>query len=380
MLSHLTIIDLSRLMPGPFCTMVLSDLGARVIAIESPREARDVTATRFPSLLRNKERMVLDLKSEAGKAVFFRLVARADAVVEGFRPGTLARMGIAHEAASAHNPAVVYASITGYGQAGPEATKAGHDINFLARSGILDLLIPEDADPTLPAIQFADMTGSLVAATTLLAAVSEAQRTGRGRHLDISMTDAALSLAITSLTFRQQGWPYGANTSLVGGGLACYGAYRTKDGRLLGVGALEASFFANLCQALGLEELIPHQYSGTHQPGLRARLEEVFLSRDYQDWVAFFSHHDACVTGALHFHEALTDPELARRGAVRTAMDRRGTEVQVHGLALPYPGESPPGGTIPERGEHNEKILSELGVSPDEIASLLAPQGQTSAD
>lgn len=371
MLKGLTILDLSRLVPGPFCTMLLADLGARVIAIESPREAADVTATRFPSLLRQKERLVVDLKTAAGREVFFRLLAMADAVVEGFRPGTLDRLGVNYEAAAKARPAIVYASITSYGQEGPDSHRAGHDVNFLARSGILDLMVADDADPAIPAVQFADTSGAMMAALSLLAAVRDAEKTGHGRHLDISMADAALSLAVTSLTFRQNGWPYEAGESLVGGGLACYGAYRTKDGRLLGVGALEAHFFRALCEALGLEELIPHQYSGPRQPELRARLEEVFYQRDYDQWVAFFADHDACVTGALRFHEALADPALRRRGAIRTAADTDGQSLQVLGLPLPHPAAEPPGGAISPRADHTAALLEEVGYSQAEIDILV---------
>ncbi len=370
MLSGLTIIDLSRLMPGPFCTMLLSDLGARVITIESPREATDVTATDFPSLLRGKERVVLNLKSAEGREVFFRLLHNAHAVVEGFRPGTLCRLGVDYESASKIEPSIVYASITAYGQEGPNARRGGHDINFLARSGILDLMVAEDADPAIPAVQFADMTGAMMAALSLLAAIRNADATGTGRHLDISMADASLSLAVTSLTFRQNAWPYEAGESLVGGGLACYGAYRTKDGRLLGVGALEAHFFQTLCDALGLGELVPYQYVGPKQPELRAKLEATFYSRNYDEWVDFFANHDACVTGAIRFHDALDNRQMEQRGAVRTATSKDGHPVQVLGMPLAYPKAKPEGGAIAARGEHTRKILQEAGYPEADIDEL----------
>jgi crotonobetainyl-CoA:carnitine CoA-transferase CaiB-like acyl-CoA transferase len=370
MLSGLTILDLSRLMPGPFCTMLLSDLGARIITVESPREATDVTATDFPSLLRGKERVVLNLKCAEGRTVFFRLLNSAHAVIEGFRPGTLARLGVDYASARKVKPAIVYASISAYGQEGPDSHRGGHDINFLARSGLLDLMVPENADPAIPAVQFADMTGAMMAALSLLAAIRNAETTGEGRLLDISMADASLSLAVTSLTFRQNGWPHEAGESLVGGGLACYGAYRTKDGRLLGVGALEAHFFRNLCEALGLDDLVPHQYAGPKQPELRAKLEATFYSRNYDEWVDFFSNHDACVTGAIRFHEALVDPRMRKRGAVRTATAKNDAPVQVLGMPLAFPHERPEGGTIATRGEHTRSVLQEAGYSDAEIDRL----------
>jgi crotonobetainyl-CoA:carnitine CoA-transferase CaiB-like acyl-CoA transferase len=370
MLSDITILDLSRLMPGPYCTMLLADLGARVIAVESPREAQDVTATRFPSLLRNKRHMVLDLKSTAGQAVFFRMVGKADAVVEGYRPGTLSRLGVDYDAARAVNPRIVYCSITGYGQEGPHAEQAGHDINFLARSGLLDLMIPDGAEPHIPAVQFADMTGAMAGAMALLAALRERDRTGEGRHLDISMTDAVAALPVTSATFRQKGWPFGAGTSLVGGGLACYGAYRTRDGRLLAVGALEAVFFRRLCEALGLEELVPHQYVVPRQAEMRKRLEAVFAEKTHDEWVAFFADKDCCVTGVPRFEQALASPQRRHRGAVRQAKEADGSTIGVLGMPLAWPSKSPSGGRIPNRGEHTDAILRDLHYTKTEIETL----------
>jgi len=393
MLSDLTIIDLSRLVPGPFCTMLLADLGARVISISSPTGPADVTAVRFPSLERNKESVVLDLRKDAAREAFFRLVKTADAVVEGYRPGTLKRLGIGYEAASAVNPRIVYASITGYGQdrptlqapsAGPGSAgsgqegppgksraPAGHDLNFLARSGVLDLMMADDAPPRIPAVQFADTAGSMIAALALLAAIRERDRTGHGRHLDISMTDAVQCLAVTSATFREAGWPWKANQSFVGGGLACFGAYRAKDGRLLAVGAVEAGFFRNLCTALDVPELIPNQYDPAKQSEIRGRLEGIFATRTLEEWETFFAQHDACVTGAARFDAALDDPTSTRRGAVREAVDDDGRKRRVVGAPIAWPSEFPPGGRVPSTGEHTESVLREFGFSDEEIAKIM---------
>lgn len=370
MLSSYTIIDLSRLMPGPFCTMLLADLGARVIQVEPPETHQDVTSTSFPSLTRNKEQMVLDLKSPRGLEVFFRLVESGDAVVEGFRPGTLDRLGASYPAAAQRNPAIVYCSITGYGQTGDEACLAGHDVNFLAISGILNLMSAGGTAAAIPALQFADMTGSMMGAIAVLAALHESGATGKGRHLDISMTDAVLPLAVTSLTFMQKGWPHKAGESLVGGGLACYGLYKTSDNGILSVGALEAVFFRRLCGELGLEELIPHQYSLPEQPRLRHKLAEVFASKPRDEWLAFFADKDVCVRAASDFDETVASPRFSRHGAVRKAMMPDGEETTVLGMPIAWPGENPPGGSIPTRGQHTDAILTELGYTTDEITTL----------
>jgi crotonobetainyl-CoA:carnitine CoA-transferase CaiB-like acyl-CoA transferase len=351
--------------------MLLADLGARVIVVEPPQVAQNLTSTNFPSLQRGKESLVCDLKTDEGQAVFRRLLHLADVVVEGFRPGTLARLGVDYDMAIHVNPRIIYCSITGFGQEGEDAGKAGHDINFLARSGILDLMQPADAPPSIPAVQFADMTGSMMAAIAILAALHERDRTGTGRHLDIPMTDSMLSLAVTSATFSELGWEFGAGKSFVGGGLACYSTYRTNDGQLLAVGALEPGFFTNLCRAIKKEELVPHQYSPSEQPRLRSELEAVFSTRTGEEWAAFFAPLDVCVTVAVPFDEALSEGRFWRTGAVRRATGMRGKSHTVLGLPLQYPECSPDGGAIPRRGAHSTRLLREIGYSNDEIAALL---------
>ena len=371
MLSGVTIIDLSRLMPGPYCTMLLADLGARVIVVEPPHVAQDVTATHFPTLQRGKESLVCDLKTDEGQAVFRRLLNLADVVVEGFRPGTLARLGVDFEMATHVNPRIIYCSITGYGQEGEDAHKAGHDINFLTHGGILDLMQRADTSPSIPAVQFADMTGAMMASIAILAALRERDRTGTGRHLDVPMTDAALALAVTSATFCEMGWEYGTGQSFVGGGLACYGTYRTKDGQLLAVGALEPVFFTNLCKTIDREELIPHQYTASEQAHVRAELEAVFATRTGAEWAALFADRDACVTVAVPFAEALQEGRFWRTGAVRRAAGMRGRSHTVLGLPLQFPERNPDGGMVPRRGAHSTRLLREIGYSNDEIAALL---------
>ena len=350
--------------------MLLADLGARVIQVEPPRVHQDVTSTSFPSLMRNKEQIVLDLKSPRGAEVFFRLVEAGDVVVEGFRPGTLDRLGVGYEKASQRKPGIIYCSITGYGQCGKDAALAGHDINFLAASGMLDLMIDGAESTSIPALQFADMGGSMMAAIAILGALHERNATGRGRHLDVSMTDSVLPLAVTSLTFMQKSWPHGAGSSLVGGGLACYGAYRTSDGHLLSVGALEAVFFRRLCKELGLEELVPHQYALPEQPRLQARLAEAFAGKTGKEWAEFFDGKDVCVKVAATFEDAAESPRFARHGALRRARDSDDSETTVLGMPLAWPNGNPPGGSIPTRGQHSTSLLEELGYTPEEIATL----------
>lgn len=370
MLSDITIVDLSRLLPGPFCTMLLADLGARVIQVEPPVSAQDVTATDFPTLNRNKERIVVNLKSDRGRQVVQRLLAQADALVEGFRPGITARLGVDFDTAHRLNPKLVYCSITGYGQDSKRAHKAGHDVNFLAVSGVLDLMITNQDLPTIPAVQFADVTGAMQAALYVLAAIHRARRTGEGKRIDVSMTDAMLPLAVTSITFKQMGWPHQAGTSMVGGGLACYQVYRTSDGRLLSVGALEAVFFARLCRALGVEELIPLQYALPKQAALKDRLQEVFSSRTYVEWVEFFAGLDACVEGVARFEEALEERQFRASGAVRQGTADDGRPVLMLGSPNCPNQRAATDALPPDRGTHTDAVLHELGYSREEQSEM----------
>jgi len=371
MLEGTTIVDLSRLVPGPFCTMLLADLGARVIQVDPPQNVPDVTGTSFPTLLRNKQRIVLNLKSEDGRKVLFRLLEQADALVEGFRPGTTRRLGVDYDSARRTNKRLVYCSISGYGQKGRRAAQAGHDVNFLAASGILDLMITRGSTPSIPAVQFADTTGAMQGALAIVAALYQAARTGEGRQLDISMTDAVVPLAVTSITFMQMGWPYRAGESLVGGGLACYNVYETRDGRLLSVGALEAVFFDRLCRTLGVEELVKFQYVLPKQPELKAKLQEIFVTRTAAEWEDLFSDVDACVVAAAKFEDSVADAMFRESGAIRACLSDDGEEKPILGTPIAV-ADSPPAdpAPIPERGEHTEALLQELGYSEEERLRL----------
>jgi crotonobetainyl-CoA:carnitine CoA-transferase CaiB-like acyl-CoA transferase len=268
------------------------------------------------------------------------------------------------------NPGLVYVSISAYGQDSPMAARAGHDVNSLAAAGTLDLMVHEGAAPGVPAVQFADTAGSLVAAVALLAALHERDRTGAGRRLDISMTEAARCLAVTSADFHGMGWPSAAAASVVGGGMACYGTYRTRDGRLMAVGALEPHFFRRLCDAVGAPDLPALQFDRSRQAEVRSRLTALFLSRTAAEWESIFSHVDACVSPAVPFLDALGSEDGFASGALRSTTLPDGRGVTTVGMPVPWPGPRPGSGPVPRKGEHTDRVLAEFGYTADEIAAL----------
>lgn len=330
-LSGVQVLDLTRLLPGPVCTMHLADMGADVLKVEDPelgdyargmgRPRRDMTQF-FVLVNRNKRAMALDLKQEADRERFLALAESADVVVESFRPGVMARLGLDYETLAARNPKLVVCAITGYGQDGPLAHAAGHDINYVGYAGALDQFGDANDRPALPNFQIGDLLGgALTAAMGILAAVIDARASGRGRHVDVSMTDAVFAHNLMALiATNEDGAPRRAGQDLLNGGVPCYGVYETADGRYMAVGALEAKFWQTLCDALGKPEWAAQHWSRGQAPGspeahaLRDTLQAVFLTRTQAQWTAFFAGHDCCVTPILRTDEALRHPLFQARG------------------------------------------------------------------
>src|SRR5215470_1733185 len=264
-LAGIRVLDLTRLLPGAMATLHLADLGADVIKVEdtgvgdysrSMGRVRKGMSDSFRLLNRNKRAMRLDLKQPRGREAFLRLAQRADVVVEGFRPGVVAKLGVGYDAVSAVNPRIVYCSISGYGQDGPYTQSAGHDINYVGYAGIGDQIGTREG-PVVPNFQIADLVGgALVPAMGILAALVDAKASGKGRYVDVAMTDAALAHAVFPLLgFLERGKAPARGTGMLDGGLPCYNVYRTKDGQFMAVGALESKFWVSLCGILGCPDL-----------------------------------------------------------------------------------------------------------------------------
>ncbi len=377
-LEGIRVLDLSRLLPGPFLTMVLADLGADVIKIEDPRVGDYLRAFpphkggvsgRYLAVNRGKRSITLDLKG-AGRDAFLRMVERADVVVDSFRPGVMAKLGLGWDVLSARNPRIILCSISGYGQTGPYVERAGHDLNYIALAGVLGMTGAAGAAPMMPGVQIADLAGgSLWSATAILAALVGRHRTGKGAHLDISMTEGALALLTAELGNLDCGAHPTRGTATLNGGMACYGVYAASDGRYLAVGALEPKFWIALNQAIGRAPNIAELAGNLEQQGrTRAELAAIFATRTGAEWIAALAEHDCCVELVLEPDELAAHP-LHRAREVFFSLDGGpgiGPIAQVRTpLGMPKAPRLPP-----KHGEHTASVLEEYGFSADEIAAL----------
>ena len=376
-LSGVRVLDLTRLLPGAMATLHLADLGADVVKIEDTEagdysrtmgRVRDGMSDSFRLLNRNKRAMRLDLKRPRGRETFLRLAKTADAVVESFRPGVMARLGVGYDAVSAVNPRVVYCSISGYGQDGPYAQRAGHDINYIGYAGIGDQIGTAEG-PVVPNFQIADLLGgALVPVMGILAALVDARSSGRGRYVDVAMTDAALAHAVFPLLgLLEQGKAPARGSGMLDGGLPCYNVYRTKDGRFMAVGALERKFWTTLCDMLGCPELKEkHIVYGATAQVVRDRLARIFASRTQREWTEALADADCCVSPVLSIDESLRNEQLRARGMIAESGG-----VAQFALPLKLSGfEFGIERSAPGVGEHTDEVLREAGYGDADIAAL----------
>lgn len=384
-LSGVRVLDLSRLLPGPFCTLILSDLGASVDKLEDPHVGdylrlfpplRDGLSGRFLALNRDKRSLCLDLKRPEGRAALLRLLPRYDVLVESFRPGVMDRLGLDVAALHSHNPRLVVCSISGYGQDGPYRERAGHDLNYCAMAGVLGLSGEDPARPphALP-IQLADIAGgSLWAATAICAALFAAARTGAGRHLDVSMCEGALAFLIPDLGNLDAG---GAEpqrgAELLTGGSACYGVYRTRDGRFLSVAALEPKFWLAFNAALGRPGDAAELIAGpAEQARVREEIQALLAQRTRDEWELVFAGADACVEPVLTPVEARAH-RLHQERQVFFAIDEGRESGALPQVRTPLrPRDAAPATAPPRLGQHSAAVLQEAGFSAAEIAALVA--------
>jgi len=378
-LAGVRVVDLTRYIPGPYCTMLLGDLGADVIKVEEPPigdpvravpPAVDGESALHAALNRSKRSVVVDIRQEAGASVVRRLAAKADVFIEAYRPGALDRRGLGADLLLEENPRLLYCSLTGYGQDGPLAGRAGHDIDYLALGGLLGTLREGEGRPVLPGTQIADMTGGLLATIGILAGLQARERTGRGQRVDVSMLEGVLALMTVPAARTAAGAP---EKSELTGSHAGYNVFRCRDGKHVAVGALEPKFWESLCRALGLEDEARHQWErGEKRRETLEAFERAFASRDRDDWLRDLQGADACVEPVLDVAEALEHPQVKARGAV--------TEVQAGGVrirtvASPLRLRETPVATrrpVPGLGEHTDEVLQELGFDGDEIARMRA--------
>jgi crotonobetainyl-CoA:carnitine CoA-transferase CaiB-like acyl-CoA transferase len=370
-LEGITVVDLSRLLPGPYCSMILADHGARVIAIEDKRFLAD--GLFMNTVNRNKEHMTLNLKTAAGKEIFYRLVKSADVVMEGFRPGVVTKLGVDYDRVAAVNPAIVYCSISGYGQDGPFRDRVGHDANYLSWSGVLDLIGPAEGPPSIPGVQFADIAGGgMNAAIGILLALFARNRTGEGQYIDISMTDAMVGFLPAALFFQQlTGKGPQRSNAILSHRYACYNTYETADGRYLSIGAVEYRFWKQLCELLDLAEYTSLQYDDSRRAEIISALRAIFKQKSMPEWEALLGDHDICWGKVQNLDEVLSDPLFHERQMVVDHEDQNGDPASTLGVSVKL-SKTP--GTIrtpPQNfGASTHAILDELGYGQAQIEAF----------
>jgi alpha-methylacyl-CoA racemase len=389
-LEGVRVLDLSRLLPGGFCSLLLADYGADVLKVEDTGmgdyirwappyvegAADSARSALFLALNRNKRSIRIDLKQDAGRAVLLDLVQAHDVVLESFRPGVLDRLGVGYEAMRAVNPKIVLCAISGYGQDGPLRDRPGHDMNYLGLVGLLGLTGSTEGPPVQAAGQIADLGGgALMAAFGILAALREAERTGEGQVVDVSMADGALSwLAMVAARYFADGEVPARGALELAGGLICYSPYACADGGWVTLGALEPKFWQAWCRGVGREDLIDAQFAA---PGgdAHAQVEAVFAARTRAAWEAFAAEHECCLEPVLGLGEAL-DSELVRARGMVVGLDQPGVAEPVRLLGAPVKLSRTPADCNrlpgPELGEHSEAVLREIaGYDDERIARLL---------
>ena len=376
-LVSLKVLDFSTLLPGPFASLMLADMGAEVLRIESPTRMDLLrvlpphdqgTSASHAYLNRNKRSLALDLKQAEAVEIVRALVKDYDIVLEQFRPGVMERLGLGYEALKAINPRLIYVSITGYGQTGPYKDRAGHDINYLALAGIASYTGRQDSGPVPLGVQVADVGGgSLHALVGLLAAVIARQQSGVGQCLDVSMTDCSFSLnAMAGAGYLACGVEPEREGHVLNGG-SFYDYYRTRDGRWMSVGSLEPGFMQQLCTALGRPELARLGLA----PELKVALQVEFEKRSFDELCALFAGVDACVEPVLSMSEAVEHPQLKARELICQVPRGDGsTQAQLacplkFSQGLPEPRHI--GGAV---GAHSDEVLAQLGFSAQRIAEL----------
>jgi len=379
-LAGVRVLDLSRLLPGPFCSMLLLHLGAEVIKVEDPSSG-DYTrqmpplvgaeGAYFLALNRGKRSLAVNLKTAEGRGIFLRLAETADVVLESFRPGIADRLGVGYQAVNAVNPRIVYCSLTGYGQDGPYQRRAGHDVNYMALSGLLGLTGMAGGPPVIPAVQIADLAGGTCAALAIVTALYARERTGRGQYLDVAMLDAVVSWLPLLVAWQAGGGEVARGRLPLSGRFPCYQVYETRDGQFMSLGALEPGFWANFCRLVDREDLIPRQFDGDQATFQEMRA--IFRSRTRDEWVKLLEGVDTCCEPVKSLSEALADPQVRHRGMVKEvphpaagAVPQLGSPLRLEDAervcALP----------APRLGEHTHKVLLELGYAPEEIEALQA--------
>ena len=392
-LEGIVILDLSRMLPGPYASMILADLGAEVIRVEDPKYAYGSVPPFFQKgryresafnsvIMRNKKSIALNLKKEEALGIFYKLVERADIILETFRPKVTKKLKVDYETLSKINKSIIYCSLTGYGQFGPYEQSAGHDLNYVGICGMLDLnkerevLGEKDQDrkPVVPGVQSADIGGGLVSTIGILGALIERDKNPNkeGQYIDISMTDCVFSFMPMAAAFQ---FSKGLNNGMtkprnpLHGEVPFYSIYKTKDNKYLSIGAIEIKFWRGVCLGLEREDLIPKGNAiGREKEDVFREVQKEFLKKTQEEWMEIFSKIDSCVMPVKNFSEACEDPQLkARNMVVELPHPKFG---KIHNINSPIKYSRTPlsiRNIAPRMGQNSKEILQWLNYTPEEI-------------
>lgn len=375
------ILDLTRLFPGPLATMLLAEMGAEVIKIEDP-DSPDPMRTYPPfhgpesalylAVNRSKRSIAVSYTQEAGREIILDLAGKADVVIEQFRPGYLDKIGLGYKDLSVINPKIVFVSLTGYGQAGPYSARAGHDINYIGYTGLLDLT-GNETGPAVPGGQVADVAGSYAAVVSCLAALWNREKTGKGQWVDVSMLDASLPYMTIPFAEYTAASPLqaGRGRKTLNGGLACYGIYECADKKYVALGAIEPKFWQRFCEIIESPDLMPLQYSFDDE-GVKKEVAAVFKTRTRDEWMSIAAGEDFCLSPVLEIQEVENDPHLRDRGIfVEQSHPAYGV---AKGIGPPVKFSETAAASswaAPRLGEDTLSILKELGYNEKKIDELI---------
>ena len=382
-LKGVRILDLTRLYPGPLGTMILADMGAEVIKIEdlnTPDYMRfyppyiESESAGFLAVNRSKRSLALNLKATKGVDIFFSLLKTADIVIEQFRPGVLKELGIGYDDARKIKTDIIYVSITGYGQNGPYAQDAGHDINYIGYAGILAATGSLETGPVIPGPQLADVAGgAYMAIIACLSALWSREKTGQGQSVDVSMLDAVLPLMTLQMAhYQATKTTFAPGEPPLSGGFACYGAYQCADGKYVALGLLEVKFWKTFCDMVGHPEWIERQFvMGEEAQKLRAEIAALFRTKTRDEWIEAASGHDVCLTPVLNIAEIETNPQIQARQMVYEQTHPVCGKTKGIGVPLKFSQtKAQPAWPPPALGEDTQPILQEIGYKPKEIETL----------